>query len=142
MLLQSAIHLFRAVCSLPRPGTRILRGPRAQSTMFDRTMDTCAHLTPRVRTLHHVCLTPRVPYTTCTLHHVYLTPRVHVFPPLVHGSVSRDYTRPHRATSLYTRLWSSHTNMATLHDTTFSPHIRSIITSAFGSTTQQINMSL
>jgi hypothetical protein len=44
-----------------------------------------------------------------TLHHVYLTPRVHVFPPLVHGSISRDYTRPHRATSLYTRLWSSHT---------------------------------
>jgi hypothetical protein len=42
-------------------------------------------------------------------YHVYLTPREHVFPPLVHGSISRDYTRPHRATSLYTRLWSSHT---------------------------------
>jgi hypothetical protein len=52
------------------------------------------------------CLLPRVPYTT---YYVYLTPRVHVFPPLVHGSISRDYTRPHRATSLYTRLWSSHT---------------------------------
>jgi hypothetical protein len=51
-------------------------------------------------------LLPRVPYNTS---HVYLTPRVHVFPPLVHGSISRDYTRPHRATSLYTRLWSSHT---------------------------------
>jgi hypothetical protein len=50
-----------------------------------------------------------MPSTTCTLHHVYLTPHVHVFPPLVHGSISRDYTRCHRATSLYTRLWSSHT---------------------------------
>jgi hypothetical protein len=60
----------------------------------DRPMDTCP------------CLLPRVPYSTS---HVYLTPRVHVFPPLVHGSISRDYTRPHRATSLYTRLWSNHT---------------------------------
>jgi hypothetical protein len=60
----------------------------------DRPMDTCP------------CLLPRVPYDTS---HVYLTPRVHVFPPLVHGSISRDYTRPHRDTSLYTRLWASHT---------------------------------
>jgi hypothetical protein len=44
-----------------------------------------------------------------TLHHVYLTPRIHVFPPVVHGSTSRDYTSPHRATSLDTRLWSIHT---------------------------------
>jgi hypothetical protein len=50
------------------------------------------------------CLLPRVPYNTS---HVYLTPRVHVFPPLVNGSISREYTRPRRATSLYTRLWSS-----------------------------------
>jgi hypothetical protein len=55
----------------------------------DRPMDTC----PR--------LLPRISYNTS---HVYLTPRVHVFPPLVHGSISRYYTRPHRATSLYTRL--------------------------------------
>jgi hypothetical protein len=60
----------------------------------DRPMYTCP------------CLLPRVPYN---MSHVYLTPRVHVFPPLVHGSISRDYTRPHRATTLYTRLWSSHT---------------------------------
>jgi hypothetical protein len=60
----------------------------------DRPMDTCP------------CLVPRVPYNT---YHVYLTPRVNVFTPLVHGSISRDYTRPHRATSLYTRLLSSHT---------------------------------
>jgi hypothetical protein len=32
-------------------------------------------------------------YTTCTLHHV-----------LVDGYISRDYTRAHRATSLYSRL--------------------------------------
>jgi hypothetical protein len=38
-----------------------------------------------------------------------LLQRVHVFPPLVHGSFSRDYFRPHRDTSLFTRLWSSHT---------------------------------
>jgi hypothetical protein len=57
-------------------------------------MDTCSHLTQLV------------PYT---MYHVYLTTRVHVSPPIVHGSISRDYTRPHRATSLYTRLWSSHT---------------------------------
>jgi hypothetical protein len=61
----------------------------------DRTLDQCAHLTPRV------------PYTTGTLHHVYLTLRVHVFPPLVRGYISWDYTRAHRATSLYTRLFSS-----------------------------------
>jgi hypothetical protein len=53
-------------------------------------------------TLQHV---PRVPYNTS---HVYLTPRVHVFPPLFHGSILRDYARPHRAASLCTRLWSSH----------------------------------
>jgi hypothetical protein len=50
-----------------------------------------------VHTVHHVYLKPR---TTCTLH---------VSPPHEHGYISRDYTRPHRATSLYTRLWSSHT---------------------------------
>jgi hypothetical protein len=33
-------------------------------------------------------------------------------------------------------------HMATLHHTTFSPHIRSIITSVFGRTTYQINTSL
>jgi hypothetical protein len=51
------------------------------------------------------------PYTTCTLHYV---PRVPYptctrLPSTFHGSISRDYTRPHRATSLYTRLWSIHT---------------------------------
>jgi hypothetical protein len=51
-------------------------------------------------------LLPHVSYNTS---HVYLTPRLHVFPPLVHGYTSRDYTRPHRATPLYTRFWSSHT---------------------------------
>jgi hypothetical protein len=33
-------------------------------------------------------------------------------------------------------------HMATLHHTTFSPHIRSIVTSVFGRTTYQINTSL
>jgi hypothetical protein len=66
----------------------------SQALLCDRPMDT------------RPCLLPRVPYTT---YHVYLTPRSHVFPPLVHGSISRDYTRSHRATSLYTRLWSIHT---------------------------------
>jgi hypothetical protein len=33
-------------------------------------------------------------------------------------------------------------HMATLHHTKFSPHIRSILTSAFGGTTYQINTSL
>jgi hypothetical protein len=93
----------------------------------DRPMDTCP------------CLLPRVPYNTS---HVYLTPRVHVFPPLVHGSISRDYTRTNRDTSLYTRLGQVILHMATLHHTTFSPHIRSIITSVFGRTTYQINTSL
>jgi hypothetical protein len=44
-------------------------------------------------------------------YHVYLTtrPTCTRLPPIAHGSISQDYTRPHRATSLYTRLWSSHT---------------------------------
>jgi hypothetical protein len=69
-------------------------GFRSFQCPTDRPMDTCP------------CLLPRVPYNTS---HVYLTPRVHVFPPLVHGSISRGYTRPNRDTSLYTRLWASHT---------------------------------
>jgi hypothetical protein len=70
------------------------QGTEEVAVITDRPLDTCP------------CLLPRVPYNTS---HVYRTPRVHVFPPLFHGSISRDYTRPHRATSLYTRLCSSHT---------------------------------
>jgi hypothetical protein len=43
---------------------------------------------------------------TCILHHVY-TSSLHLSMVL-----SRHYTRPHRATSLYTRFWSSHTTYA------------------------------
>jgi hypothetical protein len=66
-----------------------------------------------------------------TLHHVYLTSRVHVFPPLVHGYISRDYTRAPELRHLYSTFGQVILHVATLHHTNFSPHIRYIITSAF-----------
>jgi hypothetical protein len=49
----------------------------------DRTMDTCANLTPRIPyTTYHMYLTPG---TTCTLHHVH-TSSLHLFMVLSHGT--------------------------------------------------------
>jgi hypothetical protein len=44
-----------------------------------------------------------------TLHHVYLTPRAHVFPPLVHGYISRITTENTEPRHCILDVWSSHT---------------------------------
>jgi hypothetical protein len=85
-----------------------------------------------VRTLHHVYLTPRVPYTTCT--------RLPSTCPWLY------LTRLHQSSPSHVTVYSTFDqvilHVATLHHTTFSPHIRSIITSAFGRNTYQISTSL
>jgi hypothetical protein len=84
----------------------------------------------RARTLHHVYLTPRIPYTTCTLHHVY-TSSLHLSMVVSHG-ITPEPTEPRHCILDFGQVIL---HMATLHHTTFSPHISSITTSVFGCTT-------
>jgi hypothetical protein len=101
----------------------------------DRPMDTCAHLTPRVpSTTYHVYLTP---CAMCTLQHVY-TSSLHLSIVLSH-EITPDPIEPRHCILDFGQVIL---HMTALHHTKFSPHIRSIIKSAFGRTTYQINTSL
>jgi hypothetical protein len=113
---------------LPRPSTvrtsllNIVAPRRARLLVGDddRTLNNCAHLAPRV------------PYTTCT--------RLPATCPWLYLT-GLHQSSPSRVT-VYLTFDQVILHVATLHHTTFSPHIRSIITSAFGRTMYQINTSL
>jgi hypothetical protein len=78
-----------------------------------------------------------MPSTTCTLHHVY-TSSLHLSMVLSH-EITPDPIEPRHFIFDFGQVIL---HMATLHYTTFLPHIRSIITSVFGRTMYQINTSL
>jgi hypothetical protein len=88
----------------------------------------------RVHAFYHVYLTTR---PTCTLHHVY-TSSLHLSM-VLSPEITPD---PIETRHCILDFGQVILHMATLHHTTFSPHIRSIITSVFGRTTYQINTSL
>jgi hypothetical protein len=120
------------------PALLVMIGPSATVSSYKNFSFKClpALIDPwtRVNTLHHVYLTPR---TTCALHDVY-TSSTHLSMVLSH-EITPDPIEPRHCILAFGQVIL---HMATLHHTTFSPHIRSIITSAFGRTMYQINTSL
>jgi hypothetical protein len=77
----------------------------------------------RVNAFYHVYLTTR---PTCTLHHVY-TSSLHLSMVLSY-EITRDPIETRHCILDFAQVIL---HIANLHHTTFSPHIRSIITSAF-----------
>jgi hypothetical protein len=101
----------------------------------DRTMDTCANLT-------HVYLTPR---TTCILNQlsrVHCTTCTRLPSTCSWFYLTGLHLSPPSHVTVYSTFGQFLLHMATLHHTTFSPNICSIITSAFRRTTSQINATL